>query len=65
MVRVSTKETEGAYSKTESAQKAGELLAKRAKEAGINEVVFDRRHYKYHGRVKAAAEGMRAGGLKL
>lgn len=43
----------------------GKMLAEKAKEAGITEVVFDRGGYKYHGRVKAVAEGLRAGGLKL
>lgn len=65
VVRVSTREVKDAHNKTESAQRAGALLAQRAQEAGIHEVVFDRRHYKYHGRVKAAAEGMRSGGLKF
>ncbi len=51
--------------KSESAQKIGEGLAKRAKEAGITEVIFDRGGYKYHGRVKSLADGLRAGGLKF
>jgi large subunit ribosomal protein L18 len=45
------------------ASKAGELLAQRAKAAGIERAVFDRGGYKYHGRVKALAEGAREGGL--
>lgn len=49
--------------KTEQARKVGELLAKRASKAKIKQVVFDRRRYKYHGRVKALAEGARKGGL--
>jgi large subunit ribosomal protein L18 len=49
----------------EQAKKAGELLAKRASEAGIGEAVFDRGGYQYHGRVQALAEGAREGGLKL
>lgn len=48
---------------TEAAQKVGELLAKRAKEAKVEQVVFDRGAYLYHGRVKALAEGARSGGL--
>ena len=44
---------------------AGKLLAERAREQGINMVVFDRGGYKYHGRVKAFAEGAREGGLKF
>jgi large subunit ribosomal protein L18 len=45
--------------------KAGEALAVKAKKKNISEVVFDRSGYKYHGRVKALAEGARKGGLKF
>lgn len=48
---------------SEQAKKAGELLAERAKAAGVEACVFDRGGYKYHGRVKALAEGAREGGL--
>lgn len=54
---------QGKYSKTERARLVGELLAKKALKKGIKAVVFDRRKYKYHGRVKALAEGARKGGL--
>ena len=47
----------------EQATKAGELLAERAKAAGVESAVFDRGGYRYHGRVKALAEGAREGGL--
>jgi large subunit ribosomal protein L18 len=47
----------------DQAKKAGELLAKRAKDAGVETCVFDRGGYKYHGRVKALADGAREGGL--
>ena len=47
----------------EQAKRAGELLAERAKAAGIDQCVFDRGGYKYHGRVKALADGAREGGL--
>src|SRR4051812_6361887 len=47
----------------EQAQRAGALLAERAKAAGVETVVFDRGGYQYHGRVKALAEGAREGGL--
>ena len=48
---------------SEQAKKAGELLAERAKSAGVEACVFDRGGYQYHGRVKALAEGAREGGL--
>ncbi len=47
----------------EQAKKAGELLAQRAQAAGVSSAVFDRGGYRYHGRVKALAEGAREGGL--
>lgn len=50
-------------SNMEQAQKVGQAIAKRAKEAGITQVVFDRGGYKYIGRVKAMAEAAREGGL--
>ena len=48
---------------SEQAKRAGELLAERAKKAGVETCVFDRGGYQYHGRVKALAEGAREGGL--
>ncbi|MFC1616422.1 50S ribosomal protein L18 [Patescibacteria group bacterium] len=51
--------------KVEKAAKIGKDLAKKAIEKKIATVVFDRNGYKYHGRVKAIAEGAREGGLKL
>jgi large subunit ribosomal protein L18 len=47
----------------EQATRAGSLLADRAKAAGVDTAVFDRGGYKYHGRIKALAEGAREGGL--
>jgi large subunit ribosomal protein L18 len=47
----------------EQAKKAGELLAERAKATGVESVIFDRGGYRYHGRVKALADGAREGGL--
>jgi large subunit ribosomal protein L18 len=49
----------------EQAQRAGALLAERANAAGIERAVFDRGGYKYHGRVKALADGCREGGLAV
>ena len=49
----------------EQAGKAGELLAQRAKAAGIERAVFDRGGYQYHGRVQAFADGVREGGLAV
>ena len=51
--------------KTAKARKVGELIAERAKAAGLDAVVFDRGGNKYHGRVAAVADGAREGGLKL
>jgi large subunit ribosomal protein L18 len=51
--------------KTAKARQVGELLARRAAEAGIEAVVFDRGGYRYHGRVAALADGAREGGLQL
>ena len=51
--------------KTAKAKRVGELVAARAKDAGVESVVFDRGGNKYHGRVAAIAEGAREGGLSL
>jgi large subunit ribosomal protein L18 len=48
-----------------AAEAVGKLVAERAKEAGVDTVVFDRGGYRYHGRVKAVAESARAAGLKF
>ena len=47
----------------DQAKRVGELLAQRAKDAGVDTCVFDRGGYQYHGRVKALADGAREGGL--
>ena len=52
-------------SKVEAAQLVGKKIAEKAKAAGVENVVFDRNGYLYHGRVKALAEGAREGGLKF
>jgi large subunit ribosomal protein L18 len=51
--------------KTEKSTEVGKRIAAKAKEAGITKVVFDRAGYKYHGRVKAVADGAREGGLEF
>jgi large subunit ribosomal protein L18 len=51
--------------KAEQSTKAGELLAQRAKAAGIERAVFDRGGYQYHGRVQAFADGVREGGIAV
>src|SRR2546429_4495811 len=48
-----------------AATAVGKLLAERARKAGIDKVVFDRGGYRYHGRIKALADGAREGGLNL
>lgn len=64
LAAASTKEAKAKMT-VEGAKKVGELLAKKAKDAGVTSVVFDRNAYKYHGRVKALAEGAREGGLQF
>jgi len=62
------KEVKAEISKTwnkEGAKKVGELIAKRAIEAGIKEVIFDRGGFKFHGRIKELADGARSAGLKF
>ena len=59
------KSFEGKGSNVEAAKKIGAVIAERALQKGIEEVIFDRGGYIYHGRVKALAEGAREGGLKF
>ncbi|MGE3108229.1 MAG: 50S ribosomal protein L18 [Phycisphaerales bacterium] len=69
LVSASTLELEGeAANKAGNAKSAadvGTLLAKKAKDAGVSDVAFDRAGFKYHGRVKALADAARKGGLKF
>lgn len=67
LVQASSYEAAVANAGDKSAQskEVGKLLAERAKAAGIEQVVFDRGGYLYHGRVKALADGAREGGLNL
>ena len=55
--------TEG--KKSDKSVQVGKMIAERAKAAGVSKVVFDRAGYKYHGRVKAVADGAREGGLEF
>lgn len=59
------KELKSKVDKTEAGRELGKIIAAKAKNQKIESVVFDRGSYKYHGRVKAAAEGARDGGLKF
>lgn len=59
------KKTEEAQTKTARAKLVGLLLAKKAEKVKVTKVRFDRSGYKYHGRVKALAEGLREGGLQF
>ena len=54
-----------AMPKIQQAEKVGEMVAKKAQEAGITAVVFDRNGYLYHGRVKSLADAARKGGLNF
>jgi large subunit ribosomal protein L18 len=63
LMTVSSHDIEG--KKTEKSAEVGKRIAARAKEAGIRQVVFDRAGYRYHGRVKALADGAREGGLEF
>lgn len=66
LVSLSSKDIEKIKgTKIEIAKEAGKLLAQKAQEKGIKKVVFDKGAYKFHGRIKAAAEGAREAGLKF
>jgi len=65
LVFVSDKDSKSKGTKVDSAKEVGKKIAKLAQEKGINKVVFDRAAYKYHGRVKAVAEGAREAGLEF
>ena len=55
----------GETKRVDQGHEVGKRLAERAREKGVEQVVFDRNVYRYHGRVRAVAEGAREGGLKL
>ncbi len=63
MMTVTSVKLEG--KKSEKSVQVGKMIAEKAKAAGVSKVVFDRAGYKYHGRVKAVADGAREGGLEF
>lgn len=65
LTAASTKELKERAAKTEAASLIGKSIAEKAKDKGINTVVFDRSGYKFHGVVKALADGAREGGLEF
>ena len=65
LAAASTREGDLAGSGADASKAVGQRLAERAKEAGVETAVFDRGGYRYHGNVKALAEGARAGGLQF
>ncbi len=65
LLSASDSEAKTGKTKVEKAYEVGKILAAKAKTAKISEAVFDRGAFKYHGRVKAIAEGAREGGIKI
>jgi len=65
LIAASTKELKDKVNKSLQASSLGELVAEKAKKAGIKAMIFDKGPYKYHGRVKNVAEALRASGIKI
>lgn len=65
MSDLNLKEQKDKMGKIQKAEMVGEKLAQKAKTQKINKIVFDRGGFKFHGRIKALAEGLRSGGLKF
>ncbi|KKU90848.1 MAG: 50S ribosomal protein L18 [Candidatus Jorgensenbacteria bacterium GW2011_GWA1_48_11] len=65
LASVSSKDLKEKAKKSDLAKKIGELVAAKAQKLNVKTAVLDRGRYQYHGRVKALADGARAGGLKL
>jgi len=61
----STRDIEAAGAKSVKSAALGELMAKKAKDSGIEAMVFDRGSYKYHGRIKSVADALRSAGIKI
>jgi large subunit ribosomal protein L18 len=65
LVSANLSDIKSAKNNVEGAQQLGEMIAKKAIDKKISEIVFDRAGYKYHGKVKAIAVGARSAGLKF
>lgn len=65
IISASSRELKSKEKPMQIATEVGKLMGKKASEKGIKEIIFDRNRYKYHGRVKALADGMREAGLKF
>ena len=65
LIAASTKELKNKDNKSLQASLLGELVAEKAKKAGIKTMIFDKGAYKYHGRVKNVAEALRTSGIKI
>ena len=65
LAAASSSDLKGKKNKTDGAKFVGEAVAKKAKELGISSAIFDKRSYRYHGRVKTLAEAAREAGLKI
>lgn len=65
IAQVNLKDVKGTKNNVDGVKQLGEFLAKKCLDSGIEEVVFDRAGYKYHGKVKLFAEALRSGGLKF
>lgn len=65
LAMASLRDISGAANTVSSAKEVGKILAERCLKAGMNRAVFDRNGYRYHGKVKAVAEGLREGGMHI
>lgn len=65
ILSLTTRDIKGKKTKVDKALQMGEKLAEMMKEKGIEKVIFDRGGFKYHGRIKGVAEGLRKGGIKF